>query len=132
LKIHQHILSESQIPDLTEKMLIFITHFVAHSYMKFIAAPCTSISSTHCDPKFSWIWHTVHTVHIIQPFCLFHIQRKYCDFFTNRELISQTNKFTVNKEQFLNKLVYKSRGFFLSQYVLQFDSQMMQLLPVSN
>ena len=88
---------------------MFITHFVAHSYVKFIAPP--SISPTHCDPKFSCISHTIQTVYIIQPFCLFHIQRKYCGFFTNRELVSQTNKFTVNKEKFLNKLVYKRRDF---------------------
>jgi len=90
-------------------MHMFITHIMARSYVKFITPP--SISSTHCDPTFSWIWHTIQTVYIIQPFCLFQIQRKYCGFFTYRERNSQTNKFTVNKEQFLNKLVYKRRGF---------------------
>jgi hypothetical protein len=94
LKIYQHILSESKIWDLSEKMLMFIAHFMVHSYVKFIAPP--SISSTHCDPKISCIWHIIQTVYVIHLFCVFHVQRKHCGFFTNRELISQTNKFTVN------------------------------------
>jgi len=68
-------------------MPTFIAHFMAHYYVKFIPPP--SISSTHCDPKFSWIWHTIQTVYVIQPVYLFRIQQKYCGFFTKNLSLKQ-------------------------------------------